>query len=208
MFDYPALRIEQISSQFEYEVSDPGGQSLGRTTQVSGPKPRKGPLAMFGAGVGDARVVLQLFAADGTPAFFVDYQRGAPVAFVAPDGTVIGRYAEDRTSAAQQMAGQGALRRMMAAMAPAMCNVLLDGADRPLCRLNWEMRLDSTQNDNRQWHVVGCSYTDMNGVQVAKLDVNEGFYKGKYDLQFFYQLPEPMRTLILASPIAFDLTRS
>ncbi|TDD80511.1 hypothetical protein E1293_20580 [Actinomadura darangshiensis] len=212
MFDVPALQIRQQSSQLEFEISDTAGQPLGRASQVSGPKPRKGLMSVFGSGVGDARLVLQVFLADGTPGFYVDRQEGSPVAVVAPDGTVLGRMADDRVGAAQQAAahgiGGGTLRAVIGAMGPKMRHLLLDGADRPLCALDWTLRMNSAQNDNRQWRPVACDYTDMNGTAIAHLDVREGFHKDEYELQFGYQLPEPLHTLIVASPFAFDLTRS
>ncbi|WP_242909095.1 hypothetical protein [Actinomadura terrae] len=212
MLDVSVLHIRQLSSQLDYELIDPGGQVVGRATQVGGPKPRKGLLSVFGSGVGDARVVVQVGYADGTPAFFVDRQGGSPVAIVAPDGTLIGRYDEDRTATARQMASSGGILSNVAriaagAMSPAQRNRLLDAAGRPLCVLDWTFR-HNHDPDNPRWHPVQSDYTDLNGVQIARLDVREGMHKDQYQLQFLYQLPEPLRTLAIASPLAFDLTRT
>ena len=49
---------------------------------------------------------------------------------------------------------------------------------------------------------------DLDGRQIAHLDVRQGTFKNSYVLRLMYQLPEPLRTLVIASPLAFDLSRS
>ncbi|TDD28594.1 hypothetical protein E1287_32480 [Actinomadura sp. KC06] len=209
LLNSPFLKIEQQSSQLEYRIEGQDDRPLGQATQVSGPKPRKGLIGMFSSGLKDARVVVQVSGLDGAPLFYVDRQDGAPVAIVAPDGTVIGRFQYDLVGVAQQMAGGGVGRGMLGALAgaAAMRHRLLDSADRPLCELAWEMRRTGAA-ENVRWVPVACDYTDMNGQRIARADVKEATFKDRYSLQLMYQLPDPLRTLVIASPLAFDLTRS
>ncbi|WP_165964021.1 hypothetical protein [Actinomadura sp. KC216] len=209
LLNSPFLKIEQQSSQLEYRIEGRDDRPLGHATQVAGPKPRKGLMGMFGSGLKDARVVVQVAGLDGAPLFYVDHQDGAPVAVVAPDGTVIGRFQYDLAGVARQMAGGGAGRGMLGALAgaAAMRHRLLDASDRPLCELAWEMRRTGA-GENLRWVPVACDYTDMNRQRIAHADVKEATFKDRYALQLMYQLPEPLRTLVIASPLAFDLTRS
>jgi hypothetical protein len=214
LFDFPVLRIEQQSSQLEYEISNESGQLIGRAMQVAGPKPRKGLLAMFGSGLDDARVVVQVVGLDGAPLFYVDHQDGAPVAIVAPDGKVIGRFVYDVVGVAQRIAPTGLASGAanMAGMAfgftpPPMTHRLVDAHDRPLCQLDWTLQRRGHGEDLR-WVVVGCTCTDMRGRQIAQMEVQAATFKDRYILRLHYQLPEPVRTLVIASPLAFDLTQS
>ncbi|MFC4052036.1 hypothetical protein ACFOY4_20300 [Actinomadura syzygii] len=208
LLNSPFLKIEQQSSQLDYRIEGENDLPLGHATQVAGPKPRKGLLGMFGSGLKNARVVVQVGGLDGAPLFYVDHQDGAPVAVVAPGGQVIGRFQYDLQGVAQQMAAGGVMGAVFG-RAAAMRHRLLDGADRPLCELAWEMRQVGTPGDNTlRWIPVGCDYTDVNGQLIAHADVREATFKDRYVLQLMYQLPEPLRTMVIASPLAFDLTRS
>jgi hypothetical protein len=213
LLDSSVLQIEQQSSQLEYEISDEAGRLIGRAGQVAGPKPRKGLLAMFGSGVKDARVVIQVGDLNGTPVFFVD-RKGDLVAIVAPDGNLIGRFVYDLVGVAQRTAPDGIASGaahmagvVLGSTAPALTHRLLDAGDRPLCQLDWTLKPVGTYED-RRWVPVGCTCSDMHGQQVAQLDVREATFKDRYILRLLDQVPEPMRTLVVASPLAFDLTRS
>jgi hypothetical protein len=213
LLDSPVLQIEQQSSQMEYQIGDESGRLIGRANQLAGPKPRKGLLAMFGSGVNDARVVIQVGEPDGTPVFFVDRQNEL-VAIVAPDGNVIGRFVYDAVGVAQRAApdGMASAAAHMAGMirgstAPALIHRLVDDQDRPLCQLDWTLEPVGSY-ENRRWVPVGCTCSDMQGQRIAQMDVREATFKDRYTLRLHYQLPEPMRTLVIASPLAFDLTRS
>lgn len=216
MFNVPVLRIEQQSSQLEYEISDQTGQLVGRAAQVAGKKPRKGLLGMFGSGLDGARVVVQVNGLDGAPRCFVDHQDGSPVAIMSPEGQLVGRFAGDGVAGAQAMAGGGPRGVQVARMAlgmspPPMAHRLLDAADRSLARVDWEWRYLGDQparQDGVQWQLAGADFTDMNGQQIAHLDVSEALFKDRYELRLFFQLPEPLQTLVVTAPLALDLTRS
>jgi hypothetical protein len=210
LFSSPILRIEQRSSQLDYQISDGHDQVIGRATQVAGPKPRKGFLGMFGSGLKDARMVVQVSGCDGAPLFYVDYQDGASAAVVAPDGTVVGRFSDDRLAVAQEMAVGGAAgmaRRALGAAAPVMKHCLVDADDRTVCELHWRFKPVGDVED-RRWVPVACDYTDVNGQRIAQVHVRQATFKDCYVLQLMYQLPEPLRMLVIASPLAYDLSRS
>jgi len=214
LFDSPVLQIQQLSSQLEYEISDENGRPLGSAAQVAGRKPNKGLRAMVsGSGLEGARVIVQVRDPDGTPAFFVDRQDGAPVAIVAPDGALIGRFGDDDAASWQQSAANTAGRApglsfmLSGPVRPAMIQRLTDPAGSPLCELHWEFR-QGTVDGNRSWLPTGCAYNGPNGQQIARLDYGQAKRKDSYVLRLLGRLPEPLRTLVIASPLAFDLSRS
>lgn len=213
LLDCPVLQMEQQSAQLEYRIGDESGRPIASARQVAGKKPRKGLLAMFGSGVGDARVVVEVVDMNGGPVFFVDRQ-GQAVAVVAPDGNVIGRFVHDLVGDAQRTVPDGIASgvahmagTVLGFTAPALTHRLMDAYDRPLCELDWTLRPVGTGEDLR-WVPVGCACSDMRGQQIAEMDVREATFKDRYTLRLFYQLPEPMRTLLVASPLAFDLIRT
>jgi hypothetical protein len=212
VFNVPVLRIEQRSSQLEYDISDESGQILGKAAQIAGKKPRKGLFGMFGSGLDGARVVVQVNGMDGVPRCYVDHQDGSPVAIMSPEGGLVGRFAPDGVAAAQGMAGPGAhgaqvARMALGLVAPPMAHRLLDSVDRSLCQVDWTWHQVGPP-DERRWRLIGGDFTDANGRHIVHLDVHEAVYKDRYELRLFYQLPEPLQTLVVTAPIAFDLTRS
>lgn len=210
LFNSPVLHIEQLSSQLEYRIGGPDDQTVGRATQVAGPKPRKGFVGMFSSGLGGARVVIQVVGLDDVPLFYVDHQDGSPTAVVAPDGTVIGRFVHDRLGESRERAAGGAAGMIgvgLGRRAPTMRYRLEDAADRMICQLTWALRPIGSPED-RRWTPVACDYTDAAGTHIGHTDVREATFKDRYALQLPYRLPEPLRTLVIASPLAFDLTRS
>lgn len=206
----PVLRIEQQSSQLEYVLADDDEQVVGRASQVAGRTPRKGLLGMvLGSGLGGARVVVQVCGADGVPLFYVDHQDGAPTAVVAVDGGVIGRLVYDRLGVAQEMSAGGvaAGTMRMAFGRPVLRHRLEDPGNRVLCELVWTFR-PRGDVDDRQWNPKACDYVDPHGTHIAHADVHPATFRDRYVLRLAYQLPEPLRTLVVASPLAYDLSQS
>jgi hypothetical protein len=210
----PVLLIQQRSSQLDYVISDDHEQVVGQATQVGGRKSRKGLRAMFaGSGSEGQRVVVQVTGTDGTLYFSVDRQAGAPVAIVAPDGTVVGRCADDVVGTGQDTMGGpagsvDAMTRMSFGTGPmVVAQRLLDAVDQPVGQINWEFRQVRSEAGWR-WIPDHGTHFDANGQLIAQVVVREAVFKDQYRLQVHYQLPEPLRTLVVASPLAFDLTRT
>ncbi|KAB2347821.1 hypothetical protein [Actinomadura rudentiformis] len=199
------LKIEQQSSQLEYQIADAGDRAIAVAEQVSGPKPRKGLRALLGSGLKDARVVVQVSGADSgpdkPPLFYVDHQTGAPVAIVGADGALVGRYVHQPVDEMHQMAAARLTGRT-----PAMTHRLVDAHDRPVCEIAWTLRPGG--GEYRAWAPVACDFTTLDGAHIAHVDVHAAAFKDRYDLQLMFQLNEPLRTLVIAAPLAYDLTRS
>lgn len=209
LFSSPLLRIEQQSTQLEYQITGQDDRIVGQATQAGGRKPRKGFFGwLLGSGIGSARIVVQVVGPDGAPLFYVDHQAGAPTAVVAVDGSVIGRLVHDRFGEAQQITSGGTLAGMgRMVFSPVLRHRLEDAGDRVVCRLEWTLRPVAGQEHTR-WIPVACDYTDMSGTHIAHVDVRQAAIKDRYVLQLGYQLPEPLRTLVIASPLAYDLSDS
>ena len=212
IFQVPVVVVEQRSAALEYRISDGDDRDIGAADQAAGQRPRTGFLALFGSGLGKSRLVVRVTDPGGGPLFFVDYQPGAPPAVVGPDGAVVGRMVKDRLGMARNMlpAGGnplGAVLRTAVGMNPGMRHRLVDAAGRPLCALAWRMRWTGS-GQNRRLRPMGCEYLGPNGQRLAHLNVREGGFKDRYELRLMYDLPQPLRTLAVAVPLAFDLTRS
>ncbi|MBO2454298.1 hypothetical protein J4573_44935 [Actinomadura barringtoniae] len=225
LWNAPYLKIDQPSSALTYEISDGQGAPLGRGTQAAGPEPRKFGGRLFGSGVSDERVVVQIAALDGVPRIYVDRAPGSPIAIVAPDGTVLGRFQKNMAAEAASFL-QGAQQQEVGSRTLQSHYRILDGADRPVCDIAWEeveirrgWTLD-TSTDQAGDVTYGqrpstggryCTITDMAGTQIARMDLNldavHQTVKDGYYLQINYQLPEPLRSLVIATPIAYDMTR-
>lgn len=199
MFDVPVVQIRQRSSQLEYEITGGDEQAIGEAVQVAGPAPRKGVMSMFGSGLGDARVVVQVRDPHGQPLCYVDYQPHCPVAIVRADGSLLGRYDDDWAG----LTRDGVAEHAGAGVRIPMCHRLIDPVDEPVCRLVWKQkRVNQTQTP------VSCRFTDLEDARIAQLDYGQRTRKDRYRLEFDRPLPEPLRTLVIASPLAFDLRRS
>lgn len=208
IYSTPVLTVEQLSTQLEYRITDGQGTPVAAAAQVAGERPRKGLLGRFSSGVENERLVVQVSDPGGAPLFFVDRAPEAPVAVVAPDGTVIGRLAYDAQAFAQSyLAGQartpGGRDRFNES------HRLVDANDNTLCAVTWEeTRMGGYVTDQPSGGRY-CVFTDANGNELARMDQAQNKQvRDRYDLRLNYQLPEPLRTLVIASPIAFDLSRS
>lgn len=220
LFSSPVLLMVQPSNQLNYQITDPQGAALAHVTQVAGNHPKKG-FARFAASLAAeqdrSRVVVQVAQPDGAPLFFVDRAARppgvwqAPCAVAAPDGQLIGHVEHDAAEVARTRLSGGGFQQLYR---------LLDAAQQPLCRIVWEQIRVETRvynrhmdtfldNDDISPRLAGgrfAMFTDMNGVQIAHLDISEsGVKTDRFTLQIGYQLPEPLRTLVIAAPLAMDL---
>ncbi|MFC6019843.1 hypothetical protein ACFP2T_27020 [Plantactinospora solaniradicis] len=210
LFNSPVLTVEQPSADLLYQITDSKERVLASVSQVVGAEPRRGLGRLFSSDPYTSRVVVRVARQDGTPLFFVDRaerQQQLPVpppcAIVAPDGQIIGRFEYDTRAWAQSwldgrsdfLGGQSSF---------VQSQQLFDRHHRPLCAMTWE----KTQvGGNLEGPVGGrhCTYADMNGVSIARLDDESTSSNTRFTLQLQYQLPEPLRTLVIATPVALGL---
>jgi hypothetical protein len=226
LFDSPVVLIEQPSPHLDYRIADPHGTPLANVTQVVGEQ--KSALQRFFGNDTMSRVVVQVASPDGAPLFYVDRAAGQqsaiqpPCAVVAPDGSLIGRVEHNTAAFAQSFLAAGG-RGMTQAYR------LVDAQSRPLCDITAEpvsirrrpqyypyFGADAMGAPYRpDWRHTGHPYavggrfhvyTDMNGVQIAHVDTSESStVADRFALQIGYRLPDPLRVLVIASPIAIDL---
>lgn len=202
LFSSAELHIEQPNAQLYYELADAAGNVLARATQVGGV--RKSAFQRFFSSSDKSRVVLQVADTAGVPLFVLDRAevvpgagaRQPPCAVVAPDGTLIGRVEHDVQA--------------MHRSAPEVTYAyrLVDAAGRVLCDVVREpVRIGMTvDNETGGRYAV---YTDTNGVEIAHLETgNTKVLADRSTLRLLYQLPDPLRTLVVAYPIAWDLMHS
>jgi hypothetical protein len=203
LFNSPVLRIERSSSELNFQITDPQGRLLAYSTQVAGNRPKTG-FRRFSSFFPDTfRVVVQVSGSDGSPLFFLDKADGQPssavqppCAIVTPDSELIGR-AEHNTAAFAvsflESGGRG--------YTPA--HRLVDAQSEPLCDITGEPIRISTIDPGQPSFVGGgySVFTDMQGTEIAR--GNRG--TNPYTLQIHFQLPEPLRTLVIAAPIALSL---
>jgi hypothetical protein len=219
LFTSPTLLIVQPDRTLNYQITDPQGAPLGYAALVGGgAEEKKGMFSrFFGSGEDrSVRTVLQMSRPDGAPLFFLD--RAArmtqsvslpPCSVVAPDGTLIGRVEHNTAAFAQSYLATGGRGIQQSYR-------LVDATGRPLCDVVAEPKFARTHhhtdldgNNDYSTHMAGgrfATYTDMNGVQIATTDLSQsGSITDRFVLQLTYQLPDPLRTLVIASPIAIDL---
>ncbi|MFI0450877.1 hypothetical protein [Actinomadura sp. 6N118] len=228
IYNSPVLLVDQPKDENTYVITDPDGGPLGHGTRVMGEQPKKswlrrnieGPQAM-------GRAVVRVDRPDGTPLFFADRAatsndptdlQGPPCAVVAPDGQLIGRFEFNLQSTAESylegvrgpLAGGGG--------SVTESHRVFDAAGELVCDVVWEelqygtARVSRFRYEDLERPLGGrfCTFYDMNRTALARLDSHQPTWsnKDRYELELSYQLPEPLRTLILAAPIALDLLRS
>jgi hypothetical protein len=212
LFDSPVLLIEQPSPQLSYRVTDPNGVELAHTVQIAGKK--KSALKQFFSHGDRSRLTVQVCRPDGAPLFMVDrpeQQQAAALAaqppcfVVTPDGNLIGRMEQSSRAFAQSWlqardAGQEGYTQAYQ---------LFDAQGRPLCDMTQEpVEVVRRYPPERAVSTGGdfVTYTDMNQVQIARLEfLDSGSFSKRLGLQLQFQLPDPLRVLVLASPIAMLL---
>lgn len=198
LFHTPVLEIEGPSSQRDFRLMDAQGTVLATAAQVG--TPPKNALQRFLRSGDTSRVVLQVTAPDGVPLFFADrpaYQPSIvkpPCAIVAPEGSLIGRVEHDTAGYARHLldSGFGEVVHVFK---------LMDASGRQLASATYE-GITRRQGAVDQYAVGGryCVYTDMNGTEIGRLDVGK-----RSTLRLPYLLPDPLRLLVIASPLAFGL---
>jgi hypothetical protein len=215
LFNSPVLLIEQPSKQLNYQITDPQGAALAYVTQVAGNQPKTGFAGAF-ADPDRSRVVAQVARPDGTPLFFVDRAASrhlvgylqAPCAVVTPDGQLIGIVEHDLAGRRRSTQAGGTI---VAGVKYFQKYRLLDNVQQPLCQIMWEevVTWQGGGDSFTTTHSEGGRYAifvDMNGTQIAHLDTSASNRKAdRFTLQIGYQLPEPLRTLVIAAPLAMDL---
>ncbi|MEU5876566.1 hypothetical protein [Spirillospora sp. NPDC047279] len=224
----PVLLVDQPKDENTYVITDPEGGPLGHGGRVMGEQPKKSWLKRhFEEPQALGRAVVRVDRPDGTPLFFADRAaasgdptdlQGPPCAVVSPDGQLIGRFEYNLQSTAQSflegvrgpLAGGGGsyteAHRLFDANGQQLCDVLWEEVEYGtvrVSRFNYE-ELERPRGGRF------CTFYDMNRTALARLDSHQPAWssKDRYELELNYQLPEPLRTLILAAPIALDLLRS
>jgi hypothetical protein len=222
LFNSPVLLIEQPSPQFSYRITDPQGRVLATARQVGGKKKNKFQ-RLFGTGE-TSRLIVQVSGPDGTPLFFVD--RAArqqvtalqpPCVITAADGAQVGRIEHNTASAVHDFGQASPKMRHRYDEAEATGELpayrLVDAANQTLCELTPEAikyvrrQFDSTPDTIGRRFIT---YTDVNQVQIARLNNDESaaMLSERTALQLQFQLPDPLRVLVIASPIAIDIMTS
>ncbi|GAA2615556.1 hypothetical protein SMC26_25045 [Actinomadura fulvescens] len=226
LYNSPALRVEQPEDENGYVITDPEGGLLGRGTRVMGEQPKKswlrrnfeGPQAL-------ARAVVRVEGPDGAPLFFADRAaesndptdfQGPPCAVVAPDGTLVGRFEFNlQVMASSLQEGRSGLPGGGGTYTDA--HRIFDANGQLICDVVWEETTYGAvqtrfiyEDLERPMGGRFCTFYDRDRTALARLDSHTPTWsnKDRYDLQINYRLPEPLRTLILAAPIALDLLRS
>ncbi|TMQ98307.1 hypothetical protein ETD83_19310 [Actinomadura soli] len=159
------------------------------------------------------RVVIQAAGLDGTPAFSVVSDTGRPLEILDPNGTLIGTLESDQdaTGAEVRRVASGSpfgsvLRLIGVGRAmPREYHLLRDASGRRLCGICWEQKQQGHRGGTA-WVPTDAEYTDANGARIARLTYVRAT-KAEYTLKIEYRLSEPLRTLVLASPLAFALVR-
>ncbi|MFI0454005.1 phospholipid scramblase-related protein [Actinomadura sp. 6N118] len=182
LFNSPVLKVEQPrripSAKSQYTISDGHGALLAKASERSVPLHRQATRALFGDG--DDRRMVQVENAQGGVLLVIERPKGTLATWVsAPNGALIGSIRAD-----------GYKWRYL----------VLDAAERPVGRLEGNKLA-------RKFKVL-----DGVGAHVAQVDKK---WKGaatevlttadRYAVEFFHPLPDPLRVLVVAAPIALDL---
>lgn len=201
LFDSPVLVVDRPSSKPEFTIRGPEGEPLAHVAQVGGPQRSRVQRWLNTPNKG--QVVVQAARPDRTPLFTVDrapfttevLNQRPPAAVMAPDGTLVGRI-EDDVRPGARLAFENELRARMTA------HGIVDAAGRPICQAvnepQWGLPSANEYTNYVRWTESRfCDYTDEAGVRVARMERNV--------LRIFYRLPDPLRFLIVASPVAMNL---
>lgn len=211
------LKIASQNDSWGYRYLDGSGQVLATVVQVVGAEPPKGFFARHLSTNSHnlSRIVLRVDGPAG-PLFFLDRAGVAhatsvqpPCAVVAPDGRVLGRVVHVTAAFGQSLLAGMRDRAVHGREIGRLKQIyqqsyqLLDDQNRPLGKAVWEevkmyARSSDFGSDLRSKGGNHCLFTDTQGVTIAR-------YEADGDLEVTYQLPHPLRTLVIAAPIAMAL---
>ncbi|HEY1177576.1 MAG TPA: hypothetical protein VGF17_15570 [Phytomonospora sp.] len=206
IYDTPQMKVSQPDNSVDFSYTDEHGGLLAKAVQIIGPPPRKGISKFFEPGdfVGDRpHVALRVDDAAGTPMFYLDRQPGQvsvaqiPVTVQAANGMVYGRVEHNTAKYIQSVAPSMMTAPITGWVAGAQSHRLVDAHGTPVCEVAWE-EFAARAEGGRTHGASQVAFLDAKGVMVAEYG-DEGI------LRLLYQLPEPMRTLILAAPVALTL---
>ncbi|MFC7328264.1 hypothetical protein [Marinactinospora rubrisoli] len=203
LYDSPTLVYRDVGEPRRHEIRTADEeQVLAEVHQVVGPPPKSGLNRFLSPYPDRSRIVVRADAPGGTPLFFVDRAAGRadsalqpPCTVVAPDGRPVGGIVHDAAAFAQSfLEGRSALPGGRSSFRQA--HHVVDAHQRPLCAVAWEPvemggHLDRPRGGG---HAI---YTDPAGAELARLEGDV--------LHLRFRLPEPLGTLLVASPLAFLL---
>ncbi|MFC6880087.1 MULTISPECIES: hypothetical protein [Actinomadura] len=168
-----------------FRIKSDGSGLAANVVQVEGGKARGRLGRAFAASRDYSPVVLQFESPDGAPLFRIERpaDTGYPIVRSLA-GEVLGHF--HRSDLGSDERGRSTQDRVQ----------ILDAHKRVVCNIVWEVYKKAVLSRPA---VPGknCDYLDTEGNALARFDSKR--------LVLHRDLPEPMRTLIVASPVAFDL---
>jgi hypothetical protein len=180
LFQAQVLRVEQPrrlpAAKSQYKVFDGHGTLLATASERAVPLRRQATRALFGNGA-DHRVV-HVERPDGAPLLVLERRPSAGTWVSGPYGEPIGSLQVDRH-----------LYRYR----------LLDAAERPVGRLEGNRLARKFQVFGQEAHVAQVD-KKWTGVATEVLTTAD-----RYAVEIFQPLPDPLRVLVVAAPIALDL---
>ncbi|MFC7326454.1 LURP-one-related/scramblase family protein [Marinactinospora rubrisoli] len=186
LFTSPVLLVEQPRRYFidesEYHVHDPQGRPLAHVGELNLNAGRR-VLRFVAKDTSNFRRTLQVRAPDGRPLLIIDKQFGfvTPRTLInLPDGRPIGRIDQEFTLLKPKFR-------------------LLDAHERPIGEITGDFTgWDFVINDGHGTEVgrVTKRFAGLASELLTEAD--------RYAVEFRFQLPDPLRTLVVASGIALD----
>ena len=221
LFNAPVLRYDEPDGEGNYRITDAEGQVLATGSRVMGDKEKGWLKSVMSSGEElRGRAVVRIDAPDGTPLFFVDRTADEPggaarvagpsITVVAPDGTLIGRV-ETNLQLLAETAAEGMPSFPGMGHSYTAGSRVFDASGQHIMNVVWEeVQIDYHHNwssDGTEMRTGGrfCVISDTKGVDLARMDDNSNNRKDKYELTLNFQLPEPLRTLAIATPVVIDL---
>ncbi|WP_329519272.1 hypothetical protein [Spirillospora sp. NBC_01491] len=204
LYDAPIWTMDEPAGHRAYVITGPQGELLARAVRVptGRPEPRGGgalPYADPHAAVDESRVLVRVEGPDETPLFFVD-RAGNPMteltrpAVLAPDGSRIGHMAT------RPVGAKSLFKAFSSGGRTTTERVVHDGYDQVVCTVTGGAGAQGQD----------CTVTDAQGTEVALIEIRRSATSQKRRSltlkQRYAQLPEPLRTLVIAAPLALELS--